>query len=187
MYWQVGTLEYMSPEVLQKQPYSFAADVYAWAVTVNEIATGVVPFSDCTKDNPQCHTVLNFGYGRCDSLLSTHICSLLLEDGSTVYPARCVSRPWGLSRPHLFCTISSLATVRHQARISCCSGSRGPASADGGKHASSAAPAARVLLATRPRHAPISCPARACNTSDAPVRKPRGAGCWPGDQRHSRA
>lgn len=61
---QVGTLEYMAPEVLQKQPTTAASDVYAWAVTVNEIATGIFPFADCTKDNPQCQTVLNFGYGR---------------------------------------------------------------------------------------------------------------------------
>jgi serine/threonine protein kinase len=61
---QVGTLEYMAPEVLQKQPTTAASDVYAWAVTVNEIATGIFPFADCTKDNPQCQTVLNFGFGR---------------------------------------------------------------------------------------------------------------------------
>ncbi|CAL5221159.1 g3298 [Coccomyxa viridis] len=60
----VGTLEYMAPEVLQKQPTTAASDVYAWAVTVNEIATGIFPFADCTKENPQCQTVLNFGYGR---------------------------------------------------------------------------------------------------------------------------
>lgn len=60
----MGTLEYMAPEVLQKQPTTAASDVYALAVTVNEIATGIFPFADCTKDNPQCQTVLNFGYGR---------------------------------------------------------------------------------------------------------------------------
>ncbi|CAL8468340.1 g7880 [Coccomyxa elongata] len=60
----VGTLEYMAPEVLLKEPTTFASDVYAWAVTVNELATGVFPFADCTKDNPQCQTILNFGYGR---------------------------------------------------------------------------------------------------------------------------
>ena len=54
----------MAPEVLLKQPTTVASDVYAWAVTVNEIATGIFPFADCTKDNPQCQTVLNFGYGR---------------------------------------------------------------------------------------------------------------------------
>ena len=61
---QVGTLEYMAPEVLFKRPTTRASDVYAWAVAVNEMATGVFPFADCTKDNPQCQTILNFGYGR---------------------------------------------------------------------------------------------------------------------------
>lgn len=54
----------MAPEVLQKQPASFASDVYAFAVTLNELATSVYPFSDCTKDNPEVHTVLEMGYGR---------------------------------------------------------------------------------------------------------------------------
>lgn len=35
-----GTLEYMAPEVLQKQPASAASDVYALAITINELATG---------------------------------------------------------------------------------------------------------------------------------------------------
>uniref|UniRef100_A0A061SFA0 Protein kinase and pp2c-like domain-containing n=1 Tax=Tetraselmis sp. GSL018 TaxID=582737 RepID=A0A061SFA0_9CHLO len=61
-----GTLEYMAPEVLLKEPQSFASDVYAWAVVVNELATATVPFSDCTKDNPACHTVLEMGYGRAE-------------------------------------------------------------------------------------------------------------------------
>ena len=55
----------MAPEVLLKEPTSAASDVYSWAVTVNELATGVFPFSDCTKENPRCQTILNFGYGRC--------------------------------------------------------------------------------------------------------------------------
>jgi serine/threonine protein kinase len=36
----MGTLEYMSPEMLLKCPASQASDVYALAVTINEIATG---------------------------------------------------------------------------------------------------------------------------------------------------
>lgn len=54
----------MSPEVLLKAPSSFASDVYAFAVTLNELATATVPFSDCTKENPEVHTVLELGYGR---------------------------------------------------------------------------------------------------------------------------
>lgn len=61
---QVGTLEYMAPEILLKAPCSYSSDVYALAVTINELATGLYPFSDCTKDNPDCHTVLEMGYGR---------------------------------------------------------------------------------------------------------------------------
>jgi serine/threonine protein phosphatase PrpC len=60
----LGTLEYMAPEVLQKRPSSFASDVYALAITINEAATGTYPFSDCTKDNPEIHTILEHGYGR---------------------------------------------------------------------------------------------------------------------------
>ena len=46
---QAGTLEYMSPEVLLKHPVSQASDVYAYAITLNELASATVPFSDCTK------------------------------------------------------------------------------------------------------------------------------------------
>ena len=72
---QVGTLQYLAPEVLQKQPAGYASDVYAWAVTVNEVATGAFPFSDCTKDNPQAHTILDFGYGRCAHALPVYVTS----------------------------------------------------------------------------------------------------------------
>eukprot|EP00803_Ostreobium_quekettii_P000296 evm.model.scf_158.8 EVM.evm.TU.scf_158.8 scf_158:94407-100607(-) len=60
----VGTLEYMAPEVLQSQSHSTASDVYAFAIMLNEVATGVYPFSDCCKANPDIHTVLEMGYGR---------------------------------------------------------------------------------------------------------------------------
>jgi len=75
----IGTLEYMAPECLLKEPGSPASDVYAWAVTVNELATGTFPFSDCTRDNPKAHTVLDMGYGRsarlpdaCSSVQKAH-------------------------------------------------------------------------------------------------------------------
>lgn len=40
--------------------------MYALAVTLNELATGTRPFSDCTKDNPACHTVLDPNYSDMD-------------------------------------------------------------------------------------------------------------------------
>lgn len=52
------------PQVLLKKPASFASDLYALAITINEAATGTYPFSDCTKDHPDIHTILEHGYGR---------------------------------------------------------------------------------------------------------------------------
>ena len=61
----VGTLEYMSPELLHKQRHSPGSDIFAMAVTINELASpGIVPYSDCTRDNPLAHTILEMGYGR---------------------------------------------------------------------------------------------------------------------------
>ncbi|MEW5300300.1 MAG: hypothetical protein WDW36_003240 [Sanguina aurantia] len=60
----MGTLEYMAPEVLLKDGWSTGSDVYAFGVILCELATGTYPFSDCTKDNPEIHTVLEMGYGR---------------------------------------------------------------------------------------------------------------------------
>jgi len=60
----VGTLEYMAPEILLKRPHSTASDVFALAVVINELACAEVPYSDCTRDNPLAHTILEMGYGR---------------------------------------------------------------------------------------------------------------------------
>mmetsp|Transcript_5692 Transcript_5692/g.16934 ORF Transcript_5692/g.16934 Transcript_5692/m.16934 type:complete len:631 (+) Transcript_5692:93-1985(+) len=54
----VGTLVYMAPEVLSGAPQTFAADVYAFAITVNEIAAACVPYVDRQLPVPELHTVL---------------------------------------------------------------------------------------------------------------------------------
>jgi serine/threonine protein phosphatase PrpC len=54
----VGTLVYMAPEVLQGEPHGLAADVYAFAVTFNEVAAAAVPYVDCELPVPELHTVL---------------------------------------------------------------------------------------------------------------------------------
>lgn len=54
----VGTLVYMAPEVLSGKPHTFAADVYAFGVTINEMATAAVPFVDRRLPVPELHTVL---------------------------------------------------------------------------------------------------------------------------------
>ena len=61
----LGTLEYMAPEILLKsRPASPSSDVYALCVSVNEMLARVFPYSDCTRDNPLAHTILDMGYGR---------------------------------------------------------------------------------------------------------------------------
>lgn len=60
----VGTLEYMAPEILMSGEHSYSSDVFALAITINELASGIVPYSDCTRDNPLAHTILEMGYGR---------------------------------------------------------------------------------------------------------------------------
>ncbi len=46
---QVGTLDYMAPELLLKRPSSPAADVFALAVTVNELAAAARPVSSAAS------------------------------------------------------------------------------------------------------------------------------------------
>lgn len=62
---QVGTLPYLAPELLSRSAagHSRATDVYALGVTLNELLTGIRPYSDSRREDPQCHTVLELGYG----------------------------------------------------------------------------------------------------------------------------
>jgi serine/threonine protein phosphatase PrpC len=60
----IGTLEYMAPEILMNAEHSYSSDVFALAITINELASGTIPYSDCTRDNPLAHTILEMGYGR---------------------------------------------------------------------------------------------------------------------------
>ena len=60
----VGTLEYMAPEILTKSSNTRKSDVYSLAILLNECATGIFPYSDCHKERPGCHTVLEMGYGH---------------------------------------------------------------------------------------------------------------------------
>ena len=41
-----GTLDYMAPEILKKEPYSFAVDFYSLGITLYELLTGKPGFSD---------------------------------------------------------------------------------------------------------------------------------------------
>jgi len=61
---QIGTMEYMPPEVLRGGRAGPPGDVYAVGILIAFLLTGTPPFSDCAKPAPDCHTVLDYGYGR---------------------------------------------------------------------------------------------------------------------------
>jgi serine/threonine protein phosphatase PrpC len=67
----MGTLEYMAPEILlKKQPASPASDIFALSITINELLACMHPYSDCTRDNPLAHTILEVGYNRQDLVVA---------------------------------------------------------------------------------------------------------------------
>ncbi|CAD6238358.1 unnamed protein product [Miscanthus lutarioriparius] len=53
----VGTLIYMAPEILRKDIHTEKSDVYSFAISINELLTGVVPYTDLRAE-AQAHTVL---------------------------------------------------------------------------------------------------------------------------------
>ncbi|KAF6164926.1 hypothetical protein GIB67_021422 [Kingdonia uniflora] len=57
----VGTLIYMAPEVLRKDVHTEKSDVYSFGISMNELLTGVVPYTDLRAET-QAHTVLEMNY-----------------------------------------------------------------------------------------------------------------------------
>ncbi|VFQ68843.1 unnamed protein product [Cuscuta campestris] len=57
----VGTFIYMAPEVLRKDIPTEKSDVYSFGISVNELLTGVVPYTDL-RTEAQAHTVLEMNY-----------------------------------------------------------------------------------------------------------------------------
>ncbi|KAF5473163.1 hypothetical protein F2P56_009790 [Juglans regia] len=57
----VGTLIYMAPEILTKKIHTEKSDVYSFGVSINELITGVVPYTDLRAE-AQAHTVLEMNY-----------------------------------------------------------------------------------------------------------------------------
>jgi len=62
----VGTLPYMPPEVLMRRVSTYAADVYAFAVTACELATRIKPYADRERNVALAHTVLDMSYNESD-------------------------------------------------------------------------------------------------------------------------
>ncbi|XP_057549795.1 protein kinase and PP2C-like domain-containing protein isoform X2 [Amaranthus tricolor] len=57
----VGTLIYMAPEILKKEIHTEKSDVYSFAVSVNELLTGIVPYTNLRAE-AEAHTVLEMSY-----------------------------------------------------------------------------------------------------------------------------
>ncbi|KAJ6778915.1 hypothetical protein OIU74_002661 [Salix koriyanagi] len=57
----VGTVIYMAPEILRKEIHTEKSDVYSFGITINELLTGVVPYTDLRAE-AQAHTVLEMNY-----------------------------------------------------------------------------------------------------------------------------
>ncbi|KAK9065689.1 hypothetical protein SSX86_015090 [Deinandra increscens subsp. villosa] len=57
----VGTIIYMAPEVLRKEIQTEKSDVYSFGISINELLTGVVPYTDL-RTEAQAHTVLEMNY-----------------------------------------------------------------------------------------------------------------------------
>ncbi|WCJ28712.1 protein kinase family protein / protein phosphatase 2C (PP2C) family protein [Euphorbia peplus] len=57
----VGTLIYMAPEILKKEIHTEKSDVYSFGISINELLTGIVPYTDLRAE-AQAHTVLEMNY-----------------------------------------------------------------------------------------------------------------------------
>ncbi|KAI4300929.1 hypothetical protein L6164_034255 [Bauhinia variegata] len=57
----VGTLIYMAPEILRKELHTEKSDIYSFGIAINELLTGVVPYTDLRAE-AQAHTVLEMNY-----------------------------------------------------------------------------------------------------------------------------
>uniref|UniRef100_A0A8R7PRE6 Protein kinase domain-containing protein n=1 Tax=Triticum urartu TaxID=4572 RepID=A0A8R7PRE6_TRIUA len=55
----VGTLIYMAPEILRKDLHTEKSDVYSFAISINELLTGVVPYTDLRAE-AQVRQLLSF-------------------------------------------------------------------------------------------------------------------------------
>ena len=63
----VGTLPYMAPELLRSvrgAKYTCSCDVYSLGITINEVLTQTVPYSDAMTEQVQLHTILEARYNH---------------------------------------------------------------------------------------------------------------------------
>ncbi|KAL0786099.1 hypothetical protein Bca101_002345 [Brassica carinata] len=82
----VGTLIYMAPEILRKEMYTEKSDIYSFGILINELLSGVVPYTDLRAE-AQAHTVLEMNYTEQQltaAIVSSGLRPALAETGSHV-------------------------------------------------------------------------------------------------------
>ncbi|KAI5317717.1 hypothetical protein L3X38_037424 [Prunus dulcis] len=117
----VGTLIYMAPEILKKEIHTEKSDVYSFGISINELLTGVVPYTDLRAE-AQAHTVLEMNYT--EQQLTAAVVSdglrPVLADPESVAPYTLLSlieRCWDANsqnRPSFDDIVAELGTILEQ-------------------------------------------------------------------------
>ncbi|KAK8959993.1 Protein kinase and PP2C-like domain-containing protein [Platanthera guangdongensis] len=92
----VGTLIYMAPEVLKNGIHTEKSDVYSFAISVNELLTGVVPYTDIRAE-AQAHTVLEMSYTEqklTAAIASEGLRPILAQSGIPASLVALIQRSW---------------------------------------------------------------------------------------------
>ncbi|KAL8172212.1 hypothetical protein V2J09_024016 [Rumex salicifolius] len=120
----VGTLIYMAPEILKKEIQTEKSDVYGFAVTINELLTGVVPYTDL-RTEAQAHTVLEMKYTEQNltaAIVSEGLRPVLAgpESGAPARLSSLINRCWDAnpsSRPSFSDVVAELDSIWQEAKI----------------------------------------------------------------------
>lgn len=103
----VGTLIYMAPEIFLKSLSAsyVSADVYAFGVLLNELATGCIPYSDVRTTAEQLHTVVEANYSRQD--LMKAVCTQELRPNTPLDSPNKAQDEWMRPCPEAWSTLAS--------------------------------------------------------------------------------
>ncbi|KAG9447559.1 hypothetical protein H6P81_013687 [Aristolochia fimbriata] len=123
----VGTLIYMAPEILIKDIHTEKSDVYSFSISINELLTGVVPYTDLRAE-AQAHTVLEMNYTE-QQLTAAVVCEGLRPAlaGSDAPPDlhQLIQKCWDVdpqNRPTFDDIVEKLESVMKQINMQCIEG-----------------------------------------------------------------
>nr|BAJ33673.1 unnamed protein product [Eutrema halophilum] len=119
----VGTLIYMAPEILRKEMFTEKSDIYSFGILINELLTGVVPYTDLRAE-AQAHTVLEMNYTEQQltaAIVSSGLRPALAETGFHVPKSllSLIQKCWGADpskRPSLDNVVLELESLWEQER-----------------------------------------------------------------------